>query len=174
MPKPFRFKLQPVLDQRVREERERQVEVARLEAERAKLESKIRDQQGFLTQSKDAMREAMGRDAGPGTIAEGGHRVDPHVLRSQATNALHIKFRAQQSVLGLAGLHTRLTEARGRLTEAAKRRRGLEMLREERERAWKAEIERRERTDLDELVTARAAIADDHLSPAVRGSEGHR
>ncbi len=171
MPKSFRFKLQPVLEQRLREERQRQVEVARLEAERAKLESKIRDQQGFLTQSKQAMRDAMGGESEPRTIADGGHRVNPHVLRSQATNAIHIKFRAQQAVLGLAGLHTRLAEARGRLTEAAKKRRGLELLREERERAWKAEIERKERTDLDELVTARAAASGDFYSARPNSGE---
>lgn len=157
----FVFKLQPVLTQRERVERERKIDVARLESERVRLEDKLRQQQGFVSGSKDALREAMGGLGDERSISEGGHRVNPAVLRQQATNALHLNFRAHQIVLGLAGLHQRLGEARERLVEASRDRRALELLREKREDEWRREQERRERIDQDELVTSRAARADD-------------
>jgi flagellar biosynthesis chaperone FliJ len=154
----FVFKLQPVLDQRLREERERKIEVARLEKERVDYEGRLRRQQGFISESKGALRDAMG-GAGhrAASVSEGGHRVNPSLLRLQATNALHLNYRAHQTVLGLAGLHKRLEEARGRLAEASKARRAIELLRERRYEEWRRERERRERIDTDELVTARAA-----------------
>lgn len=169
--KRFRFKLQPVLNQREREERDRQLEVARLEAERLKLENTLRRQQENVSAGKDALREAMGAGQGEASIAEGGHRVRPDVLRMQATNALHLNFRAHQTVLGLAGLHARLDEARGRLVEASRRRRAIELLKERREGEWKRESERRERVDQDELITSRTARADDDtITPNPRAS----
>ncbi|GAB4553673.1 MAG: hypothetical protein Tsb0013_16110 [Phycisphaerales bacterium] len=165
---PFRFKLQPVLEQRERVERERELEVARLEKERLELEGRLRTQQGFIAQSKDALRGALGWGV-EASVRDGGARVNPSLLRLQATNAMHLNFRAHQTVLGLAGLHTRLDQARARLAEAARERRAIELLRDRRLEAWKREHARRERVDQDELVTARAARTDeDPMDPTRR------
>ncbi|MEM1424855.1 MAG: hypothetical protein AAGH64_12750 [Planctomycetota bacterium] len=158
--KGFRFRLQPVLEQRERAERERELDVARLEKERLTLERKLREQRGFIGESKGALREALGAGV-DGSVREGGARVNPSLLRLQATNAMHLNFRAHQTVLGLAGLHTRLERARALLAEAARDRRAIELLKEKRREAWEREAARKERVDQDELVTARAARADD-------------
>ena len=158
--KHFRFKLQPVLEQRERVERERELDVARLEKERVELERRLTTQQGFISASKGALREALGAGV-DASVRDGGARVNPSLLRLQATNAVHLNFRAHQTVLGLAGLHTMLELARARLAEAARDRRAIELLKEKRLEAWKKERGRKERVDQDELVTSRAARADD-------------
>ena len=157
--KHFRFKLQPVLEQRERVERERELDVARLEKERVELERRLTTQQGFISASKGALREALGAGV-DASVRDGGARVNPSLLRLQATNAVHLNFRAHQTVLGLAGLHTKLEQARARLAEAARDRRAIELLKEKRLEAWKKERGRKERVAQDELVTSRAARAD--------------
>jgi flagellar protein FliJ len=151
---PFRFKLDPVLDQRQRHERDQQVVVARLEAQRLELENKLREQQSFIVGSKDAMRAAMGG-------AQGG-TVNPSLLRQQATNTLHLNFRAHQTVLNLAGLHRKLEAERAELAERAKKRRAIELLKERRQEEHRRERERKERTELDEIATSRAARRADN------------
>ena len=137
----FRFPLQAVLDQREREERERRVAVARLEAERRGLEDALRSRQDGIRRVKGELREALGP----------GKPIDAGGLRLQVGAALRSQMDAQQLALRLAGVHRRLDGARGALTEAAKRRRGVELLKERRFAAWREAIERRERAEADDI-----------------------
>jgi flagellar export protein FliJ len=58
---------------------------------------------------------------------------------------------ARQKVLELAGLARIIAEARGRLIEAAQRRRAIELLRERRLEEWRQAADKRENDLLDEL-----------------------
>lgn len=141
----FRFGLEGLLEQRRRAERDRQVEVARIEAERVGLEDRLRRIQASLSSGKDAVRGAL------------GGAVDVPTLRAHSSATLFSEMEAQRVVLELGTVLKRLETARSALGEAAKERRAVELLKERRHEAWLAEEARKERVELDELATARAA-----------------
>jgi flagellar export protein FliJ len=60
--------------------------------------------------------------------------------------------KAQRTVLEMAGLEKQLARAKADLVEAARRRRALEILREQRLRAFQEVDARREREQLDEFA----------------------
>lgn len=141
----FRFSLQPLLDLRERVERDRALVVAQLERERASIESQLREGQSRLEATRGDLREAVS-----GGVVSAGD------LRLHASAAMGVEMRAHGLALRLAGVHRRLEEARSVLAEAAKERRAVELLRESRERAWRAAIAKREAAELDEIGTMRA------------------
>jgi len=157
----FQFKLQPVLDQRERIERDRMLAVARVQSERSALENQLREFQAAIMAQKGDLRSAMAGDG-----AGGGAIIDPAKLRVQAHASLTLQVKAQRVVLQLAGLHKRLEVAQAALAAAARDRRAVEVLKERRFARWKAEEDRRAGVALDEMVTSRAArsrqSADDH------------
>ncbi len=143
----FRFQLQPVLDARVRAEDECRREVAVLEAERRRLEDRLRAGQASITGAREDVREALTGS------------VRPEALRAQANASLACMRDAQRLVLELAGVHRRLETARSALADAATRRRAIELVKERRFEAWRREQDRREQAALDELATNRGARA---------------
>ena len=145
----FVFKLEPVLEQRTREERERQKAVADLQRQRASLEDEIRACQRAIDQEKSDPRDLLG--------AGGGGAVDLRGARMQAGASLHHMARAQRAVLKLAGLHKRIEIARGALLEATKRRKAVENLRQRRLDEWKREQDAIEARELDDLSVMRHA-----------------
>ena len=62
MARGFRFQLQPVLEQRERQEREQQRRVALIEGERVALENRLREIQGQIEAAKGELRGRLGRD----------------------------------------------------------------------------------------------------------------
>jgi flagellar export protein FliJ len=143
----FRFKLQPVLDQRLREERERQRAVAELEAQRLEVEERIRADARSIRAEKEELRDRLAA-----AKSFGGAGVDLGGVRMQANASLHMVARTQQRVLQLAGIHKRIDRARLELLEATTRRRAVELLKERRHAEWKAAIDRRENAEQDDLV----------------------
>jgi flagellar FliJ protein len=143
----FRFPLQPVLDARSRAEDECRRRVAALESERRRLEDRLRCGQASIAGARDEVRAAL-----VGTVR-------PSELRGQANASLAHMRDAQRLVLELAGVHRRLEAARSALTEAARQRRAIELVKERRFEAWRHEQERREQSALDELATNRGARA---------------
>jgi flagellar FliJ protein len=143
----FRFQLQPVLDARSRAEDERRRDVAALEAERRRLEDRLRSGQASITGARDDVRSAL-----VGTVR-------PEALRAQANASMACMRDAQRLVLELAGVHRRLEVARAALAEAAKQRRAIEIVKERRFEAWRLEQDRREQSALDEIATNRGARA---------------
>lgn len=150
----FVFELQAVLDQRTQAERQRQLQVAGLEAERLRLESEIRECQRRIESAREELRRALGAErTGPGS-------ADLLAARRQAAASLHLLAQAQQAALRLAGVLSRLDRARADLLGATIARKAVEALRDRRLTAWKAEQDRRESAALDELGVMRAGRPD--------------
>lgn len=143
MPK-FRFKLDPVLAMRERTERDRQADLARVQAERQQLEDQLRGIQEQIREGKDLWRTSLTGS------------VDPRAARQTAGASLHLQARAQRVVLQLAGVHKRLEAARLALVEAAKERRAVELLKERRREEWEKAISRAEDAAVDDLAVLRA------------------
>jgi flagellar export protein FliJ len=141
----FKFRLQPVLDQRAREERDKQLVVAGLERERLALESRIRECQLMMEDERAALSSALGS----------GQRVDLQSVKMQAGASLKHNFEAQRTVLELAGVFKKLGLARQELAAAAARRKAVELLRDQQYDAFKRALDKKESHDLDELSVMR-------------------
>jgi flagellar FliJ protein len=140
----FVFTLQPLLDTRVREEQRRQREVAVVERERRAVEDRIRAQQSIIAQSRRDMADRLTGS------------VDVTHVRSEGASTLRAIRAAQRLVLELAGVHKRLERARRELLEATKRRRAVELLRDNRFNEWKQRTDKAEANAMDELAVQRA------------------
>lgn len=142
----FRFELEPLLEQRRREERERMKAVAEIERERVEIE-------------EAAMRLALAqrdeREALRAELDGGGAGVDLGRVRLQSNASLHGLRKTHELALRGAAVLRRLEAARRELVGATTRRRAVELLRERRFEAWLAGERAREARELDELVTAR-------------------
>lgn len=139
----FRFKLEPVLEQRRRVEEEEQRAVAEVERERLALEERIRAYARAITQEREDLRRQL---------MLGG---DLRAARLQANASLDLTNKANRAVLELAGVHKRLDAARLRLLEAMTRRKAMEVLRDRAEQDWRQELKRREAAELDEMMVMR-------------------
>jgi len=151
--KAFRFRLQSVLDQRVREERQHQRRVAEVESERRELEDALR---GINLAIESERADWRARVAG-GLSGEGRAlgAVDVRGARFQASASVGLIAEAQRLVLRLAGVHTRLERARGELIRATTARRAVELLRDKHKEAWQYRIAQSEARDLDDLTVMR-------------------
>lgn len=141
----FRFRLQPVLGQREREEQDRMLAVAALERERLTLENRLRACQGRISGGRSEISAALG-----------GGRVDLGAARMQAGATLRDDQEARRTVLELAGVLKRLESSRIELAQAAARRRAIELLRDRDLERHHREENRREAVDLDDLVVMRS------------------
>lgn len=141
-------------------ERDAQVAFSAIDRERVAIESQIRGFQRTIVGFKRDLRGALAGEAG----AEGavGAPVTLVDVRLQASASLMMMGKAQVAVLKLAGVHKRLEAARAQLLEAARARKGVELLRERRYEQWKRELAKREAAELDDLTTMRAG-RDDRL-----------
>lgn len=144
----FRFRLQPVLDQRVAAERRAQRAVAEVEIERMTLETRLREINGSIQDEKSDWRDRIGGGAG-------SSRVDLRGARMQAGASISLIAEAQRTVLRLAGLHQRLANVRGALLEATTRRRAVELLRERYHEAWLSDLNKRESAVQDDMAVMR-------------------
>jgi flagellar export protein FliJ len=140
----FRFRLQPVLAQREREEQARMMAVAAIERERLALENRLRACQGRIAGGRADISAALS-----------GGRVDLGAARMQAGATLRDDQEARRTVLELAGTLKRLESSRAELARAAARRRAIELLRDRDLERFRAEENRREALDLDDLVVMR-------------------
>lgn len=136
----FKFQLEPLLELRRRQEQQRQLALAEVNRQRVTIETKLRQQQQFITQDKRALRERL---VGP---------LDTTALRMNASSSLQSLRIAQRLAIELAGVHRRLGTVRGELLEATKARRAMELLRDRRFAHWKAELEKADVAAMDELA----------------------
>lgn len=139
----FRFKLQPVLDLRQREEREQQRIVAEIERARVEIEARIRAFHARIEDERCTLRERL----------TGG--ADLPGARLQANATIFLTHRADAAVLELAGVYSRLETARRDLAHATARRRAIELLRERQYEAWRLAALQKEQHELDELAARR-------------------
>lgn len=149
MARRFVFRLQAVLEQREREERDHQLRVAQIEREKLDVESRISGYQRAIIAGREALRAQLGgAKGGPVAIDE---------VRLQTSSALHLVAKAQRAAVELAGVHARLNEARGKLLKAAAARKAVEMLKDKRYQEWLADERKREAGALDEMTVMRHA-----------------
>lgn len=141
----FIFKLQSVLDQRVREERDQMLVVSELERERLALESRIRGCQQMMSDERHELTLTLGV----------GQRVDLQAVKMQAGASLRHNFDAQRAVLDLASVFKRLEAERAELVRVSARRKAVEMLRDQQREAFMKALERRETRELDEMSVLR-------------------
>jgi len=147
MPK-FRFEHEALLEQRRREEREKQRIVAELQRQRIDVEDALRRTQQAIHACKHELRDAL---------SVRGARIDAGALRLQAGASFHMTVEAQRIAIRLSGAAQRLEAARVQLLEASRRRRAVELWRERRYEAWKRAEDKREQAEIDEIVVMRAA-----------------
>jgi len=143
----FVFRLQAVLDQRAREERDQMLVVSELERERLALESRIRGCQQMMSDERRELTQALGS----------GHRVDVRAVKMQAGASLRHNFDAQRAVLELASVYKKLETERAMLIQVSAKRKAVEMLRDQQKKAFEQELDRRETHDLDEMSVMRHA-----------------
>jgi flagellar FliJ protein len=141
----FVFTLKSLLRARQIAEQGCQRAVAELEQQRLALEGRLRNEQSRIVQMKGDLRNTL---TGP---------IDPHALRLHAAATMQQVRSAQQMVLEMAGVHRRLEPARLRLVEAARQRRAVELLRDQRFEQWKRIQDRKDTALLDELATIASA-----------------
>ncbi|MAJ47850.1 MAG: flagellar export protein FliJ [Planctomycetes bacterium TMED75] len=144
----FRFKLQALLDLRLREETTCRIEFSKLMGQKSDIEQRLIAHQQTIQAGKDSMREGM------------VGKVDALALRLQSHAALGLMREAQAAAIALAGLAKRIETSRSKLDVARSRRRAVEVLRERRYEEWKLQQERREVSDQDELATFSAFRRD--------------
>lgn len=141
MPK-FVFTLHAVLRQRTLIEEQRQREMAALERERLRLEAAIGDAQARAAAEHDEVRRCL---------AAGD------IVGAAAQRAAIARIKAEEARLRQALLahEPRLAAGRQALLEAARDRKSMELLRDQRHAQWRAELNQREQAALDELATMR-------------------
>jgi flagellar export protein FliJ len=140
----FKFRLQPVLEQRGREEKDRMREVGELERKRMAIEADIRASQSRIVEGRDAVVAAL-------SIG----RVDLGAARLQSAATLRHDQEARRGVLEMAAVMQQLEAARGRLIRAAARRRAIELLRDRELERYRIEENRRENVAMDDLMVMR-------------------
>jgi flagellar export protein FliJ len=146
----FVFKLDPLLEQRRREQRRAQLGVAEIEQERLRLEDELRRRQENLQESRDEVRHLLApREDGP-------RRVEADQLRRTAAVSVAADRAARTLAIQLAGVHRRLAQAREQLKLADIRLKAVEQLKERQRLRFEAQQRKREADEMDELAVMRA------------------
>ena len=136
----FQFRFDPVLRQRQAAEDHCQRELALLLRQRMILQSQLRSMQQAISQSK--------RNLADGLVAS----VDLNRVSQFARYSGQETRRAQQIVVRMSGLEKQIEQARELLLDATRARRTMELLRERRYEKWRAEQQRRETIEMDEVA----------------------
>ena len=138
----FDFALDGVLRQRKHVERQAQLQLAQAEAVVANLQAQLREIGEEMKSSADHLREhhLVGR-------------VDVRYLIGQRRFADAKQQQGAALVEQLTAAAKASHQSRAALTEAAKRRRAVEVLRDKQLARWRAEQAQREQADLDEVGT---------------------
>ncbi len=145
----FRFALQRVLDRRLDEEEVKRRALASIERRRRELEESLRTRQGEISAGRAAWRSEL--------VGE----IDPASLRHHAAAGVGLFRKAQRTVIEIASLEKGIAKARLEAVEAARARRTLEILRDQRLASHNDLERRREQGALDEIAAnnARAGAA---------------
>lgn len=149
MPRGFRFRLQPVLDQRTRVEEVQQARFAERVREQMACEQALRDIQTDIAGAREDLRTRLA----PGSSDHSGLGS----VRMQATASLHLQVRAQQAAISLAGAIARVEAQRAELLKASAARKAVQLLKDKQHEAWRQEQNKRELAVLDEITSMREA-----------------
>lgn len=151
MARGFRFRLQPVLDQRQRVEEQHQAKFAERERERLAMRQHLQAIQADIAGSQRDLRDQLTR----GTQA--GEHGGLAGVRMQASASLHLTMKAHQAALALAGAMKRLEMQRVELLKASAARKAVQLLKDKQHEAWRLEQNKREMAVLDEITSMREA-----------------
>jgi flagellar FliJ protein len=148
----FVFKLDGVLRQRQHVEKQRQRELAALQAQMTRLEDDLRATEATSRQAAMDLRERhlVGR-------------LDMSYLAAHRRYTLALQRQATQIVQRMALLRKQIVQAQAVLVDAARERKAMEKLRDRQRSRWQAEQDRREMRMLDE---AGALISHGNLHDA--------
>ena len=137
----FHFNLQAELDKR------RSVE----DAAQQGLAKVLRENLILQTQLSE-MRESVYSDRARLAGALAG-AVNVQQIQRHATHAGQVQLRSGQMVTRIAELDQQAAAARSRLAEASKRRKAIERLRDKQWAKWRAGQQRRQASELEDLIT---------------------
>jgi flagellar FliJ protein len=146
----FVFKLHAVARQRELVEQQKQRVMATLRMQMGALETRLRQMDGQMRVVDDDLRR--NRLTGP---------VDVSFLIAHRRYVLATQRQAMELAQQMAALQRQIDQARIELAEAAKNRKAIEKLREKQFGRWKAEQDRKEMADLDEVGQQMALTAGD-------------
>src|SRR5688572_6697536 len=149
----FVFRLTPVLEQRKREEQEKQRELATRELVVVNLQNELKRLDESLKSASEDLRKNRLTGASDLTFLTAHRRF----LTAMQRQGLSI-------VQKIAAAQVHVDEARRALVEAAKRRKVIERLREKQLARWREEQARREQTEMDEIGSqiGYANVTEDH------------
>ena len=137
----FVFKLAGVLKQRLHEERMCQRELAQRQAHLASLQQQLKQLNERVQTANDDVRNNHLTGA-----------LDMRFLAAHRRYLAAMQRGAVEIVQRMAIAQKQVEEALAALAEAAKRRKAIEKLREKQFERWRAEQDRKEATELDEVA----------------------
>jgi flagellar FliJ protein len=137
----FEFHLEPVLRHRKDIERQKQRDVAIVQAQMVPLQAELKRLDEMVEQATADLRQ---------TRLIGS--VDMSFIAAHRRFTASIQRKAMSLVQKMALVQRRLEEVRGELAEAAKNRRIMEKLRERHYLRWREALDRVEAQDLDEMT----------------------
>jgi len=137
----FVFKLAGVLKQRLHEERRRQRELAERQANLAALQQRLKELNDRVQQTNDDVRS--NHLTGP---------LDMNFLAAHRRFLAATQRGAVEIVQRMAIAQKQVDEALAHLAEASKQRKIIEKLREKQFERWRAEQDRKEVAELDEVA----------------------
>jgi flagellar FliJ protein len=137
----FVFRLAGVLKQRLHAERQRQRELAERQAHLASLQQRLKELNDRVKQTNDDVRDK--HLTGP---------LDMSFLAAHRRFLAAMQRGAVEIAQRMALAQKQVNEALAQLAEASKRRKIIEKLREKQFERWKAEQDRKEVAELDEVA----------------------
>ena len=137
----FKFRLEPVLRQRQMLEDIQQRELAKALRERMILQTQLQTMRQRISQSKFSLSH--------GLVGQ----VDMDEVTGFARYSGQEAERGHQIIIRMAGLEKQIQISRGRLVEATRNRRTIELLRQRHLDRWRRTQQRLEDNEQDELVT---------------------
>src|SRR5262245_54016690 len=136
----FEFKLEGVLRQRKHVEQQKQRELALKQRQLVEMQAELQQLQAKVQQANDDVRQ--NRLVG---------RLDMQFLAAHRRFLAGIQRQGVAIAQKMALAQRAVDDARAALAEAARQRKVIEKLREKQLQRWRADIERRELAELDEI-----------------------
>ena len=172
MPKRFIFKLQPVLDQREREEEKAQVAVAKIERERLACELSLSQTQREFIEVRSVLRARLHPSTQPAAPADPIAAPAGMVgVRFVASASLQLTTRAQRTAMELAGILKRLDLARAELLRVTAARKAVQLLKDRAHQEHRRALLKRELAEIDELAVMRHGRARDNVFASAAADE---
>ena len=142
--KPFRFRLQRILDLREQHERERARSLGDAQSDEARQKARVEDAAARLEDAASTVREKAAETPMPAGA-----------LRNLALTIEAAQRRLERAADDHRAAEASVEEERGKFHEARKDRRSVERLRERREETWKEEASRADQKEIDQIAARR-------------------